>query len=246
MFGIWTRDLRTGAVSRLTLDDSLNQVAVWRPDGKRVVFTSNRNRFNRLFWKNSDGSGIEEQLVDLGAVQEVCWDWSHDGKSLLVRKDRELWVISLPEMKARPYVQGKGTIRNGQFSPDGKWVAYASNESGIWEVYVSPFPEANSKWQVSRGGGEEPRWKSNGKELFYLSSARKLMSVEMLPSGTFEAREPVELFQTRSRLRISSQDVFTYSVADDGQKFLVNSVVDEPSVVPLSIMLNWADGLNEK
>jgi serine/threonine protein kinase/Tol biopolymer transport system component len=246
MFGIWTRDLRTGAVSRLTLDDSLNQVPIWSPDGKKVVFTSNRNRFNRLYWKNGNGSGAEEQIVDLGAIQEVCWDWSRDGKFLLVRKDRELWAISLKEMKAMPYLQGKGAIRNGQFSPDGKWVAYASNESGMWEVYVSPFPEANSKWQVSRGGGEEPRWRSDGKELFYLSSARKLMTVEVKLSSSLEARDPVELFQTRSRQRISSQDVFTYSVGEDGQRFLVNTIIDEPNAAPLSIALNWAEEMKEK
>jgi serine/threonine protein kinase len=246
MFGIWTRDLGTGAVSRLTLDDSLNQVPIWSPDGKKVVFTSNRNRFNRLYWKNGNGSGAEEQIVDLGAIQEVCWDWSRDGKFLLVRKDRELWAISLKEMKAMPYLQGKGAIRNGQFSPDGKWVAYASNESGMWEVYVSPFPEANSKWQVSRGGGEEPRWRSDGKELFYLSSARKLMTVEVKLSSSLEARDPVELFQTRSRQRISSQDVYTYSVGGDGQRFLVNTIIDEPNAAPLSIALNWAEEMKEK
>jgi len=246
MFGIWTRDLKTGAVSRLTLDDSLNQIPIWSPDGKRVVFTSNRTRFNRLYWKNGDGSGKEEQMVDLGAVQEGCWDWSRDGKNLLVRKDGELWSMSVAGMKAKPYLQGKGAIRNGQFSPDGKWVAYASNESGIWEVYVSPFPEPNSKWQVSRGGGEEPRWRSDGKELFYLSSARRLMAVEVKLSGSLEARDPVELFQTRSRQRISSQDVFTYSVGNDGQRFLVNTIIDEPNGVALSIALNWADELKEK
>jgi len=246
MFGIWTRDLRTGAVSRLTLDDSLNQVPIWSPDGKRVVFTSNRNRFNRLYWKNGDGSGAEEQIVDLGAIQEVCWDWSRDGKNLLVRKDRELWAMSLPGMKAKPYLQGKGAIRNGQFSPDGKWVAYASNESGMWAVYVSSFPEANSKWQVSRGGGEEPRWRGDGKELFYLSSDRKLMAVEVNLSSSLEARDPVELFQTRSRQRISSQDVFTYSVSADGQRFLVNTIIDEPNAAPLSIALNWAEEIKEK
>jgi Tol biopolymer transport system component len=199
-----------------------------------------------LYWKNGNGSGAEEQIVDLGAIQEVCWDWSRDGKFLLVRKDRELWAISLKEMKAMPYLQGKGAIRNGQFSPDGKWVAYASNESGMWEVYVSPFPEANSKWQVSRGGGEEPRWRSDGKELFYLSSARKLMTVELKLSSSLEARDPVELFQTRSRQRISSQDVFTYSVGGEGQRFLVNTIIDEPTAAPLSIALHWAEEMEEK
>jgi eukaryotic-like serine/threonine-protein kinase len=239
MFGIWTRDLKTGAVSRLTLDDSLNQMPIWSPDGKRLAFSSNRNVFVQMFWKNADGSGSEEPIAELGSTQETCWDWSRDGKTLLVRKEKEMWTISLPEKKAKPYLQGKGALRNGQFSPDGRWVAYASNESGIWEVYVSPFPEANSKWQVSRGGGEEPRWRNDGKELFYISAERKMMAVEVKLGESFEARDPVELFQTRPRQRVSSQDVFTYTMSGDGQRFLLNTLMDAPNAAPLSIVLNW-------
>lgn len=112
MFGIWTRDLKTGAVSRLTLDDSLNQMPIWSPDGKRLAFSSNRNVFVQMFWKNADGSGSEEPIAELGSTQETCWDWSRDGKTLLVRKEKEMWTISLPEKKAKPYLQGKGALRN--------------------------------------------------------------------------------------------------------------------------------------
>jgi len=240
MFGIWIHDLKADAVFRLTLDPSLNQMPVWSPDGKWVIFTSNRTRFNRLYRKSADGSGAEEQVVDLGARQEVCWDWSQDGKYLLVRKDSEMWGLTVADNQAMLYLRVKGAVRNGQFSPDGKWVAYASNESGIWEVYVSPFPEANSKWQVSRGGGEEPRWRSDGKELFYLSGDKKLMAAEVKTGSSFEAKDPVALFQTRSRQRISSQDMFSYSVSRDGNRFLINTIVDEPNAAPFSITLNWA------
>ncbi len=238
--GIWIYDLSTETASRLTLDPSLNQMPSWSPDGKRVVFSSNRKRFNRLFIKNADGSGSDEQLADLGALQEACWDWSRDGKYQLVRKDNELWYVTAAGGKATPYVQGKESVRNSQFSPDGRFVAYSSNETGNWEVYVSPFPDANSKWQVSRGGGEEPRWRNDGKELFYLSPEKKLMAVEVKTSGSFEARQPVVLFQMRSRQRISSQDVFTYNINRNGDRFLVNAIVDEPNVPPLSIVLNWS------
>ena len=236
--GVWLYDVSTDALSRLTLDPSLNQSPVWSPDGKQVAFSSNRKTFTRVFRKNADGSGPEEQLTYLGGNQEMCWDWSRDGKNLLVRKDNELWVVAAGE--AKPYLQGTWSVRNGQFSPDGKWVAYSSNESGNWEVYVSPFPNANSKWQVSRGGGEEPRWRGDGKELFYLSAEKKLMAAEVNTSSSFEARQPVVLFQMRSRQRISSQDVFSYSVSRNGERFLVNAILDEPNAAPLSIMLNWA------
>jgi serine/threonine protein kinase/WD40 repeat protein len=243
MFGIWIHDLNADAVFRLTLDPSLNQMPVWSPDGKWVIYTSNRSRFNRLYRKSADGSGAEEQFVDLGATQEVCWDWSRDGKHLLVRKDSEMLGMTVADKQAKPYLKVKGAVRNGQFSPDGKWVAYASNESGIWEVYVSPFPDANSKWQISRGGGEEPRWSSDGKELFYLSGDKKLMAAEVKTGSSFEARDPVVLFQTRSRQRISSQDMFSYSVSRDGNRFLINTIVDEPNAAPFSITLNWAADL---
>ena len=108
------------------------------------------------------------------------------------------------------------------------------------------FPGAESKWQVSQGGGEEPRWRSDDKELFYLSSPRKLTAVEVNLGSTLEKRDPVELFQTRSRQRTSSQDVFTYSVGGRGQRFLVNTIVDEPNAMPLSITLNWTEKLKKK
>ena len=240
MFGIWIHDLKADAVFRLSLDPSLNQVPVWSPDGTWVIWTSNRTRFNRLYRKHADGSGAEEQFLDLGALQEICWDWSRDGKYMLVRKDTEMWGMPVADKQAKLYLQVKGAVRNGQFSPDGKWVAYASNESGIWEVYVSPFPEANSKWQVSRGGGEEPRWRNDGKELFYLSADKKLMAAEVSTGSNFKARDPVVLFQTRSRQRISSQDMFSYSVTRDGNRFLINTIVKEPNAAPFSITLNWA------
>ncbi len=134
--------------------------------------------------------------------------------------------------------------RNAQFSPDTKWVAYSSNETGNWEVYVSPFPSGTSKWQVSRGGGE-PRWRRDGKELFYLSPEGKMMAVPVRLGTSFEAGSPLVLFQTHLRQPISAQDVFSYDVTGDGQKFLVNTKVDEPNAAPLSIILNWASEMEK-
>jgi len=113
MFGIWIHDLKADAVFRLSLDPSLNQVPVWSPDGKWVVWTSNRTTFNRLYRKNADGSGAEEQFVDLGATQEICWDWSRDGKFMLVRKDTEMWGMQVADKQAKLYLQVKGAVRNG-------------------------------------------------------------------------------------------------------------------------------------
>jgi len=125
---------------------------------------------------------------------------------------------------------------NAQISPDGKWVAYASNESGDWEIYVTTFPAAAGKWQISRGGGTEPRWRGDGKEIFYLGPTEKLMAVPVETARTFSSGEPAPLFQVRGRAAISSTDLFTYDVAKDGQRFLANQYLKPDRVVPLTIV----------
>src|SRR5262249_38600293 len=243
---IWIHELAIDTVSRFTFGPSYNSVAIWSPDGTRIVFASNRQLYNRIYQKNADGSGPEELIVDLGLVgDQLCWDWSHDGKYLLVHKGPELWSVSMPDRQAKPVVQAKWGVRDAGFSPDGRWVAYASNETGNWEVYVSPFPIATSKWQVSRGGGEQPRWRRDGKELFFLSGEGKMTVVAVKTGSTFEAGPPVTLFQTHTAQPISTQDVFSYDVSGDVQKFLINTRVDETNAAPLSIILNWASEMEK-
>jgi len=238
--GIWVQDVKSDTALRLTLHPSLNQAPVWSPDGKKIVFTSNRKVINKMFKKNSDGSGAEDEITDIKAGRMVnAWDWSRDGKYLLVRNEAELWCYSLAEGKSRIYIKGPSVVKNAQFSPDGKYVAYATNETGDWEIYVSPFPEASSKWQVSRGGGEEPRWRGDEKELFYVSPDGKLMATNVKLGASFESMMPVPLFQTRRRQKISSQDIFTYAISEDGNKFLFNTLMDQRETPPLSIIRNW-------
>jgi eukaryotic-like serine/threonine-protein kinase len=244
--GVWVHDLKLDTAVRLTLHPSLNQVPVWGADGKKIVFTSNRKLTNKIFQKNADGSGPEDEITDLRAGRMVNpWDWSRDGKYLMARNEGELWVYSAAEDKSRVYVKGPWIAQNAQFSPDGKYVAYATNETGDWEVYVSSFPDANSKWQVSRGGGEEPRWREDGKELFFVSPDGKLMASQVKLGASFEETAPVPLFQTRRRQKISSQDVFTYAVAQNGTKFLFNSLMDQNEVPPLTIIRNWNANLEK-
>ena len=238
---IWIHELNSSAVARLGFGPWLEQISIWSPDGKHVIYTSNERLYFSLYQKNSDGSGSAENFFDFDSPQQGPWDWSRDGKYLLVRKERELWYLTLSDRHPHPLLQSQWLIRNAQFSPDGKFVAYASSETGRWEVYVSPFPSFSSRWQVSRGdGGEEPRWRRDGKELFYLAPDGRLMAADVKTGVGFEAGLPAPLFQTHPRQPLSAMDFFTYDVTADGQKFLVNSKVDTSNTAPLSVVLNWA------
>ena len=237
---IWIHDLNSDAARRLGFGPWLEQVTVWSPDGKQVIYTANEKLFFSLYAKNADGSGSADMLVDMGTPQQSPWDWSRDGKYVLARKDHELWYITMPDRQTRPLLQSKLLVRNAQFSPDGKFVAYASSETGNWEVYVSPFPGFGSKWEVSRGGGEEPRWRGDGKEMFYLAPDGRLMAADVKSGTGFEAGSPIALFQTHPRQPLSAMDFFSYDVTADGQKFLVNTKMDTTSSAPLSVILNWS------
>jgi hypothetical protein len=135
-------------------------------------------------------------------------------------------------------LKGNAHYPTGQFSPDGKWVAYASDESGDWEVYVTTYPQASGKWQVSRGGGTEPRWRGDGKEMFYLGPHEELTAVEVNAGETFSAGTPAKLFTFQARAGISSTDLFTYDAVRDGQRFIVNRYVKPPAIAPLTVILN--------
>jgi len=238
---IWVHEPARGSATRLTFDPAMDYAPVWSPDGKQILFGSSRRLGFRLYLKNADDSSPEGEVVDLGSDWQIsAWDWSRDSKNVLLRKGNELWYITWPERVAKPLLQAKWTVRNAQFSPDGRWMAYASNETGNWEIYVSPFPSANGKWQVSSAGGQEPRWRQDGKELFYLSADGKMMAVAVTAGPSFAAGSPVALFQTHRRQPVSSLDVFSYDVSGDGQRFLIDAKVDEANAAPLSVLLNWA------
>ena len=242
---IWIHELANDAVARLGFDPWLEQVPVWSPDGRQVGYSANEKLHFNLHLKNADGSGPDEEIADLDAVQQNFWSWSRDGKYLLAKKGTELWYLTLPDRQAKPLLQAKWAAANAQFSPDGKWMAYATNETGSWEVYVSPFPMGSSKWQVSREGGQEPRWRRDGKELFYMSDEGKMMAVTVKTGTSFEAEPPRTLFQTHLRQPISSLDVFSYDVNAGGSRFLINTKVDSASAAPPSIILNWASEMEK-
>jgi Tol biopolymer transport system component len=246
---IWVQDPARDSTTRLTFDPALDMTPVWSPDSKQLLISSNRTLDFRLYAKNADGSGSDEQIVKSGGsglgTQFNALDWSLDRKYVLVRRANGLAYFAWSERVLKPLVEASWVMRGGRFSPDGRWVAYASNETGKMEVYVCPFPAGNGKWQVSTAGGQEPRWRQDGKEMFYLSPDGTMMAAPVTLGGGFEAGSPVALFQTHRRQSISSQDIFSYDVSSDGQRFLIATKVDEGNPAPLSVLLNWASEMEK-
>jgi len=240
---IWIYEAAGGVPTRFTSDPALESAPIWSPDGKRVVFQSLRRSHPDLYEKASDGSGSEELLL-VSERTKYPNDWSPDGRNLLFRAidaktNFELWVLPAGSRDPVSYLKAAFGVSHGQFSPDGRWVAYASNESGKWEIYVAPFPGPGGDWKVSSAGGAEPRWRRDGKEIFYLAPDGKMMAVPVVVESSFEAGTAAPLFQTRRRERISATDLFSYDVSADGQRFLVNTDVGEVASSPLNLLLNW-------
>ncbi|MBZ5641101.1 MAG: serine/threonine-protein kinase, partial [Acidobacteriia bacterium] len=243
---VWTYDLQRDSMKRLTFDPAIDAMPVWSPNGARLMFSSSRQHVFDVYVKNADGAQ-EEQLILHSGTDDFPNDWSRDGKYVLYIQGRDvwwdLWYLSLPELKSSLFLKTSATIRNGQFSPDAKWVAYASNETGKWEIYVTSFPQARGKWQVSAGGGEQPRWRGDGKELFFLSPEGKMMAVPVKTGAGFDADAPVSLFQANAREIIANSEQAMYDVDRSGQRFLINTQVKKGETQPLSAVLNWDAGL---
>ncbi len=242
---LWIQDPARDAITRLTFDPGLDVNPVWSPDGSRLLYSSNRSLIFRIYLKNADGTGSDEEIASAGDTEFRPLDWSHDGKSVLIKKDGSLLYLRWPGRELRPLIEASWVVRSAQFSPDGRFVAYASNESGRMEVYVSPFPEMTSKWQVSSRGGEEPKWRRDESELFYLSPNGELMVAKVTAASSFEASSPVALFRVHRRQPVSSADLFSYDVSDDGQRFLIATKVAETSAAPLSVVLNWTSEMEK-
>ena len=224
---------------RLTFDPGIDAVPVWSPDGNQIAFTSSRGRNFGIYVKPANGSQPEHALALTSGVDALPTDWSRDGNNLLYLVPPDLWVYSFVEGKPHAFLKAPASLKNAQFSPDGKWVAYSSNESGRWEVYVTSFPDARGKWQVSTDGGEQPRWRGDGKELYFLSSDAKLMAVSVDTKNEFDSGTPATLFQTNPREQIATTEQVVYDVRHDGQRFLVNTKYDHGSAHPMSVILNW-------
>jgi Tol biopolymer transport system component len=244
---IWLIDARSGSSTRFTFDLSIELFPVWSPDGTRIVFASDREGPRQLYLKNASGAGKEELLLKTDS-NKIPMDWSPDGRFILYvvndpKTKFDVWILPLfGDQKPEPFLQTEANERLARFSPNGRWIAYVSDESGANEIYVQSFPASGGKWQVSTNGGYHLAWARDGKELFYISSDKKMMAVEVKGDGaTFERGAPKALFDRR--IPSFNTPLGQFSVAPDGQRFLVANPVDENTSVPITVVLNWTADL---
>jgi len=229
--------------------DSLDYNPVWSPDGNRIAFSSDRLGHYDLYQHASDGSGQDELLLKSDHAKQAT-DWSRDGRFLLYyeidpKTLSDLWVLPMDEASGerRPslFLRTDFEERDGKFSPDGHWIAYDSTESGRSEVYVRPFPQAQgggAKWMVSRSGGAQPRWRGDGKELFFLAQDGTVMAAAVSANGAaFQPGTPTALFKAPPN---QGWDVFS-----DGNRFLFPVPSTEVTQAPFTVVLNWMPQLNK-
>jgi serine/threonine protein kinase len=247
---IWLMELARGVATRLTAASAAELSPIWSPDGGRIAFATSRGggASTDIFQTLSSGAGRAEALLT-SEHRELPTDWSRDGQSLLyerIGKDTksEIWVLPLAgERKPAPVLQAPFNESGSVFSPDGRWIAYVSDESGRQEVYVQTFPASAAKWRISPDGGSQPRWRRDGREIFYLTADGRLMAAGVAPGVGFEAASPTPLFRTEAMNLDVAGTAIQYAVASDGQRFLVSSPVEGQRGEPISVVLNWTAGL---
>jgi eukaryotic-like serine/threonine-protein kinase len=249
---VWVVDVARGVPTRFTFDPGQDFSPVWSPDGTRLVFGSFRGTGGAfgIYQKDSSGTGKEELLLQSGLPMDPN-GWSPDGRYLLYstgnKSKRDLWVLPAaagtpPGTKPVPYLQGRYNEQQGQFSPDGRWIAYSSDETGSYQVYVQSFPAGAGKFLVSTAGGSQPRWRRDGKEIFYISADGRLTAVAVKTEPRFEAGAPQALFDVRIPAGGLTDWFSHYDVAADGKRFLVNTVAAGsagPAPTPITVIVNW-------
>jgi len=239
---LWIFDLVRGVKTRATFGSDYDANSQWSPDGRKLVYTSVAGAHFKLRLKDLT-NGIVEELYDAAGIGATgVTSWSADGQKILfttaspsMRAD--IFWMSLADRKSHPYLSTEFIEANGRFSPDGKWVAYQSNESGTNEIYVAPFPPTGAKWQVSNGGGVVPRWRRDGKEMFYVAPAiRSIVSVPITLGATPQIGQATKLFDFHPGLLGPTM----YDVTTDGQRFLINTRIgEEPPPQPLILVQHF-------
>ena len=245
---VWILDVSRGTEQRFTFDPALDGAPIWSPDGSRIVFSSFRDgRPGDLYEKAAAGTGQAQLLLESDYFK-LATDWSTDGEFVSYHEahpetSADLWLLPLSgERQPTPFLQAPFLEADGVFSPDGRWMAYDSPESGELQVYVQSVPPSGGKWQVSATGGAFPQWRGDGQELYYVSLANDLMAVDVEAEGdTLEVGIPQRLFHLASDPTFVQRNPF--DVTGDGQRFLVNALVEDSLSTPITWVLNWTADL---
>ncbi|MCG3159448.1 MAG: Protein TolB [Acidobacteria bacterium] len=247
---IWSFDLLRETFARLTSDANSNLFPHWSPDGKHIFFGSNREGFWAIWKKGVNGSDDNEELVFKGEARAIFLnDWSGDGKYIVYMKPDEktasdLWLLPLSgDRQPKPYLATQFAEQWGKVSPDGRWLVYQSNESDRNEIYVQSFPEPGRKVIVSKGGGLLPRWRRDGRELYYIAPDDKLMAVSVETGANVAVGTPVALFDVGSYGRRNNR--YVYDVSADGQKILLLRPLEDATTRPLTLVQNWTELLKK-
>jgi hypothetical protein len=243
---VWIYDLERKRSSRLTYDPGNESSPLWTPDDKHIVYTSDVRQKDDLYQTASGGTGTPELLVASNAYKRIT-DISPDGKTIIfnVGLNRntpasDIWTYSVTEKTAKPWLATPFNEATGKLSPDGRWIAYQSNESGRSEIYVRAFPDSDEKYLISNNGGVMASWRGDGREIYYVSADQKMMAVAVKPGAHFEAGTPVALFDAPVRIHIARQ----YDVTPDGTRFILNRRVEESGTEPLTVLQNWTARLS--
>ena len=256
-WNVWLRDVMRGSDLTLSASPRSNNAPFWSPAGDRLVYRSapadaSELGLGDLYWADSSG-GTPEALLT-GPTNKIPTQWSKDGQWIVYtandpRTAWDVWVVPAggsPDRKPIPIVQSDAYDFQGQLSPDSRWMAYASDESGQREVYVRPFPSGPGRWKLSIDGGSQPRWRGDGAEIYFAAAAGKMMAVSVKatlgPRPTFEAGVPTPLFDTRL---YDGALAYEYDVTADGQRFVVNTNVAGAYATPLTVVVNWTAPLKK-
>jgi serine/threonine-protein kinase len=250
---VWLYDIPRDTFAPFTFE-GVNRHAIWTHDGKRIAFMSNRKGPTQIFWKLADGSGGLEQLTSgtgpaTADLLPIPYSWSPDGQvmifvKLLPTTASEFWLLNIADQTTRRLMTSQAADGAPQISPDGHWLAYASDETGRREIYVQTFPDLGGKWQVSNAGGNEPQWNRNGRELFY-REGDKMMAVDISAQVGLAAGKPHELFEGHYVHVPSGYVRAQYDVSPDGQRFLMLKPIEQEQSVPaqIHVVLNWMEDL---
>ncbi len=248
---LWILDLKRGTKSRLTFGPGTQLSATWSVDSKTLYYSSNTKGANHIYSKRADGSGSEETVLATPESSEIPYCLSPDGHYLVYTRrllndpggNVDIWALPLMgDRKPFPVVQTPFADAGPAVSPAGKWMAYQNNESGRTEVYLTAFPDGGARWQASTNGGADPRWRWDGKELYFLDPTDNLMAVDVdISGGTPRLGVPHTLFQAIGVQR----QVGSYVVTGDGKKFLINSGSTQQGNEPLTLVQNWTAELKK-